>query len=150
MYNLLTLLNAADKAAITESNMTALDASLAFQRAPSQVAGVPTAVSGPPTAGTFPQSELWCDALGAVWLCTAAGTPGTWCQVEPGIAAAFPATAPAAGYALLRSDEGQLYYYTGAAWIAGVQLYDATTGLRHVISILNTAGVLSIQFSAGY
>jgi hypothetical protein len=68
-------------------------------------------------------------------------------QVEPGIAAAFPGAAPAAGYALLRSDQGQLYIYTGAAWIPGVQLYDSSTNLRHVLSILNDGGVLTLQLS---
>jgi hypothetical protein len=118
MTNLLTLLNAADKAGVTESNMNTLDTSLAFQRQPSLVSGAPTVATGAPTIGTFPQYEVWVDALSALFLCTVAGTPGTWVQVEPGVASAFPATAPAAGYKLNRSDLGKVYVYNGTTWLA--------------------------------
>jgi hypothetical protein len=120
MTNLLTLLNAADKAAITESNMQALDQSLAFSRTPSLVAGVPTAIVGPPAAGTFTFGALWIDALCGLWFCTGAGTPGTWTQIGPGIAAAAPGAAPPANYILWRSDIPALKIYSGGAWVSPV------------------------------
>lgn len=37
-------------------------------------------VSGPPVTGTFGFLDLVPDGSGAVWVCTAAGSPGTWAQ----------------------------------------------------------------------
>lgn len=43
---------------------------------------------GAPTSGTFNLGDIVVDQLGALWLCTVAGTPGTWvplvAQVGPG------------------------------------------------------------------
>ena len=36
--------------------------------------------SGPPASGTFSQLDIAVDGTGAAWICTAAGTPGTWVQ----------------------------------------------------------------------
>ncbi|HWD20525.1 MAG TPA: hypothetical protein VHB20_14730 [Verrucomicrobiae bacterium] len=90
MNPLLTLLNAADTRAIAETNFQRLSASLAYQRTPSLVAGVATAASGPPTAGAFTKGQFWVDANLAVFMCSVAGTPGTWIQIAPGIGAATP------------------------------------------------------------
>src|SRR5882672_5519308 len=40
--------------------------------------------SGAPVAGTFAQGDTVVDRSGGVWICTVAGTPGTW---GPGVAA---------------------------------------------------------------
>lgn len=37
--------------------------------------------SGAPTSGTFAVGDFVVDQTGKVWICTAAGTPGTWTQV---------------------------------------------------------------------
>ena len=42
-------------------------------------------VSGAPVSGTFAVGDFVIDESGAVWICTVAGTPGTW--VMPGVAA---------------------------------------------------------------
>jgi hypothetical protein len=34
--------------------------------------------TGKPTTGAHLRGELLCDAAGALWFCTASGTPGTW------------------------------------------------------------------------
>jgi hypothetical protein len=40
-------------------------------------------VIGPPTSGTFNVGDFLVDAAGTVWVCTTAGTPGTW--ITPGL-----------------------------------------------------------------
>ena len=42
----------------------------------------PQATAGAPTSGTFAAGESVRDAAGDMWLCTAAGTPGTWHKVR--------------------------------------------------------------------
>ncbi len=37
-------------------------------------------VSGPPVSGTFGAGDVVPDGAGAVWVCVAAGSPGTWVQ----------------------------------------------------------------------
>jgi hypothetical protein len=117
MNNLIDLTNAADRAAVSETNFQRIDGSLAFMLTPSlTLAGVPTIVLGPPVAGTFVQGQLWVDSLLAVWACTVAGTPGTWVQQKPAIVTADPAGAPA-NYWTVRSDlHFTRKYYDGAAW----------------------------------
>lgn len=54
-------------------------------------------------------NELWKDALGAVFKCTVAGTPGTWKQMFPAAVTADPAsgTIPT-GYMILNVTQGTL------------------------------------------
>lgn len=40
--------------------------------------------SGPPTSGTFASQDMVIDAVGAIYICTAGGTPGTWVAVSGG------------------------------------------------------------------
>jgi hypothetical protein len=67
---------------------------------------VPAAVTGPPTSGTHAQGELYVDSNGALYLCTAAGTSGTWQQVvtepvtastPPTVTSSTPASGPTSG-----------------------------------------------------
>lgn len=118
MNNLLDLTNAADKAAISETNFQRIDGSLAFMLTPSLVAGVPTAVAGPPTAGAFIQGQIWVDSLLAQWVCTVAGTPGTWQQQTAAIVAAAPsgATVPNNYLITLPGSAWQSQYWSGSAW----------------------------------
>jgi hypothetical protein len=39
---------------------------------------------GAPASGTFAVGDVVIDQTGKVWVCTTAGTPGTWTQVGPG------------------------------------------------------------------
>lgn len=45
--------------------------------------------SGAPTAGTFAVGDYVLDQTGKLWVCTAAGTPGTWTQVGAGASGAW-------------------------------------------------------------
>jgi hypothetical protein len=47
-------------------------------------------VSGPPVTGTFGLLDIVPDSTGAIWVCTAAGSPGTWVQAG--------STSPSADY----------------------------------------------------
>jgi hypothetical protein len=59
-----SLLNAADRATVTEDNMEKIDRSLAFMLTPSlDLSDMPTVDLGPPDAGAHVQDELWVDAL---------------------------------------------------------------------------------------
>jgi hypothetical protein len=40
----------------------------------------PATTAGPPTSGTHSQGEVYVDVNGDVFVCTAAGSPGTWRQ----------------------------------------------------------------------
>ena len=87
MNFLLSQLNAADRAAIIESNFQRLDSSPAFTQTPSvdPATQAPTINLGGPAVGTWAQYALWVDAACALWRCTVAGTPGTWVQVQAAI-----------------------------------------------------------------
>lgn len=51
--------------------------------APSRYVGATT--SGAPTTGTFAVGDFVIDQSGAVWVCTTAGTPGTWTKIGGGM-----------------------------------------------------------------
>jgi hypothetical protein len=59
-------------------------------------------------------NELWKDALGAVFKCTVAGTPGTWKQMLPAAVTADPSsgTIPT-GYLVLNVTQGTLKRHAG-------------------------------------
>jgi hypothetical protein len=65
---------------------------------------VPAGVAGPPTSGTHGQGELYVDVNGLLYLCTVAGSPGTWQQIMtvavstlPTITSISPTTGPTIG-----------------------------------------------------
>ena len=70
---------------------------------------MPTTTIGPPTTGSHVLDEIWKDALGGVFKCTVAGTPGTWKQILPAAVTADPAsgTIPT-GYLILNVTQGTL------------------------------------------
>ncbi len=51
---------------------------------------VPRLSAGAPTSGTWPKGALICDSAGAIFKCTAAGTPGTWVELAAGGASFDP------------------------------------------------------------
>jgi hypothetical protein len=105
--------NAADFVALTETNFEILTTEV-FKQEPTYVSGVPTTTIGPPTTGSHVLNELWKDALGGWWRCTAAGTPATWRQVLPAAVTADPATgAIPTGYLVLNVTQGTLKRHTG-------------------------------------
>lgn len=62
---------------------SALFPSVAAGGLPGATAGARLAggiVSGPPVTGTFGFLDVIPDGTGAIWVCTVAGSPGTWVQ----------------------------------------------------------------------
>lgn len=111
---LLDVGNAADFVALTETNFEILTAEV-FKQEPTYVSGVPTTTVGPPTGGSHVLNELWKDALGGVFKCTAAGTPGTWKQMLPAAVTVDPSsgTIPT-GYLILNVTQGTLKRHAGS------------------------------------
>ena len=56
---------------------------------------VGTTSAGPPTTGTFATGDLVIDQTATIWICTAAGTPGTWSNIIPNSLVVRSATATA-------------------------------------------------------
>jgi hypothetical protein len=148
--------NAADFVALTETNFEILTAEV-FKAEPTYVSGVPTITIGPPTTGAHVLNEIWKDALGGWWRCTAAGTPGTWRQVLPAPVAADPSsgTVPT-GYLILNVTQGTCKRHTGGyVWetqVGGtggkVGFYGATPvtqpagASQAAVTLTNTDGVI--------
>lgn len=85
-----------------------IDNSVAF--APTGLTGATTAsryvgatANGAPTSGSFQVGDFVIDQTGTVWICTAAGSPGTWVQIHAANAASLGGIA-ALNY--LRTDSG--------------------------------------------
>ena len=66
---------------LTADNFTLLAEAIA-KRVATYQNGSPTTIIGPPKSGARILNEFWRDALGGDWVCTGAGTPGTWKQVK--------------------------------------------------------------------
>ena len=77
--------------------------------------GSPTTIIGPPTSGTRVLNEFWRDALGGEWVCTVAGTPGTWMQIRPAAVTADPSsgTIPT-GYLVWNVTESAVKRHAGS------------------------------------
>jgi hypothetical protein len=133
--------NAADFVALTETNFEILTSEV-FKHEPTYVAGVPTTTIGPPTSGTHVLDEIWKDALGGVFKCTVAGTPGTWKQILPAAVIADPAsgTIPM-GYLILNVAEGTLKRHAGGySWEVIVGASGGKIGFYGVAPVVQPAG----------
>ena len=106
---------AANFKALTEDNFEIL-AEESAKRLATYVSGVPNTVTGPPTTGARVLNEFWRDQYLAEFICTVAGTPGTWKQILPAKVSSNPGS-PTTGYWIVRSDLFYAdYYWDGAAW----------------------------------
>ena len=77
--------------------------------------GSPTTIIGPPTSGDRVLKEFWRDALGGEWVCTAAGTPGTWLQLRPAAVVTDPSTGTIpTGYLVWNATDGAVKRHTGS------------------------------------
>jgi len=92
------------------------------KREPTYLNGVPTTVIWPPTTGDHVVDEFWRDALSGEWVCSVAGTPGTWKQIRPAAVTVDPAsgTIPTA-YLIWNVTDGALKRHAGGySWEIGV------------------------------
>lgn len=108
-----------------------------------------TVNAGPPTSLEWLEGEWWVDKYRAVWLCTVAGTPGTWIQFRPAVLAAWP-SAPPTNYWVVRSDQWFMpFRWNGSAWVSAIKLYNADQAKWHTITIVGAAGAEQIVIGAG-
>ena len=133
--------NAADFVALTETNFEILTSEV-FKQEPTYVAGVPTISVGPPATGTHVLNELWKDALGGVFKCTVAGSPGTWKQILPAAVTADPATGTIpTGYLILNVTQGALKRHAGSYdWQTAVGATGGKIGFYGVTPVVQPAG----------
>jgi len=100
--------NAANFMALVQDNFEILAAETAKREATYQN-GTPSTIIGPPTTGDHVADEFWRDALGGEWVCSVAGTPGTWKQIRPAAVTVDPVsgTIPT-GYLIWNVSDGAL------------------------------------------
>jgi hypothetical protein len=110
---------------------------------------------GAPSSGAHVLHEWYRDENRAIYVCTVAGTPGTWVQFLPAVVDAFPGTPPT-NYWVARSDENMAqYYYDGANWqrlfgmgseLSGpAQISGSNTSVTVAISGLTTSGKVAVN-----
>ncbi len=72
-------------------------------------------MNGPPTSVTWNVGNFWRDQNRAEFVCTVAGTPGTWRQMAPATDTADPASGTfPAGYLVLNTTDGSLKRHPGS------------------------------------
>lgn len=133
--------NAADFVALTETNFEILTDEV-FKHEPTYVSGVPTTTIGPPTSGAHVLDEVWKDALGGVFKCTVAGTPGTWKQIQPAAVTADPGsgTVPTS-YLIFNVTQGTLKRHAGSFdWQTVIGATGGKIGFYGVAPVVQPAG----------
>jgi hypothetical protein len=118
---LFTVTDAASFVALSQQNWVIASEEL-FRRVPTYQNGSPNTLNGSPTAGAWNVGDFWRDQNGAEFVCTMAGTPGTWRQTAPATVTADPASGTfPAGYLILNTADGGLRRHAGAlSWEAQV------------------------------
>jgi len=86
---LLSVAGASDPETLTEQNLAILTRKI-YKLKPTYQNGVANTTVGPPTTGDHVLNELWVDVNLTAWLCTTAGTPGTWKQISVDMLASSP------------------------------------------------------------
>jgi hypothetical protein len=142
--------NAADFVALTETNFEILTSEV-FKHEPTYVSGVPTTTVGPPTTGSHVLGEIWKDALGGMFKCTVAGTPGTWKQILPTAVTADPATGTIpTGYLILNVTQGTLKRHAGAySWDSIIGAAGGKIGFYGVTPVTQPAGAAQAAVTLG-
>ncbi|MCB9911388.1 MAG: hypothetical protein H7A46_18815 [Verrucomicrobiales bacterium] len=108
------VLNAETFRQLTADNFAILAEEIA-KRVATHQNGSPTAIIGPPTSGDRVLNEFWRDALGGEWVCTAAGTPGTWLQTRAAAVVVDPSTGTIpTGYLIWNVTDGAVKRHAGA------------------------------------
>lgn len=111
---LFNVTDAASFVALSQQNWVIASEEL-YRRVPTYQNGSPNALNGPPTSGAWNVGDIWRDQNGAGFVCSAAGTPGTWRQITPAAVTADPAagTFPT-GYLILNVTDGGLKRHAGS------------------------------------
>jgi hypothetical protein len=100
--------DAASFVALSQQNWGIVSEEL-FRRFATYQNGTPNTLNGPPTSGTWGAGDFWRDQKGAEFVCTGAGTPGTWRQITPATVTADPASGIfPTGYLIVNLTDGGL------------------------------------------
>jgi len=111
---LFNVTDAASFVALSQQNWVIASAEL-FRRVPTYQNGSPNTLNGPPTSGAWSVGDFWRDQNGAEFVCTVAGTPGTWRQTTPATVPADPGSgAFPTGYLILNTVDGGLKRHAGS------------------------------------
>jgi hypothetical protein len=98
-----------------------------FNGAQAPILLAPTTTTGHPTTGTHQQGEIVVDMKGNVFICTVAGTPGTWMEFQLGI----PTAASVRTVRAVRSSDSITFRWRLAS-TAGVAGFDVYAGRRRL------------------
>ncbi len=111
---LLNVTDAASFVALSQQNWVIASEEL-FRRLPTYQNGSPNTLNGPPASGAWNLGDFWRDQNLGEFVCTVAGTPGTWRQITPATVIADPTsgTLPA-GYLILNTTDGGLKRHAGS------------------------------------
>ena len=114
---LFNVTDAASFVALSQQNWQIASEEL-FRRVPTYQNGAPNTLNGPPISGAWNLGDFWRDQNRAEFVCTVAGTPGTWRQITTAAFAADPASGIfPTGYLILNTTDGGLKRHAGAlAW----------------------------------
>jgi hypothetical protein len=111
---LFTVTDAASFVALSQQNWVIASEEL-FRRVPTYQNGSPNTLNGAPTSGAWSVGDFWRDQNGAEFVCTLAGTPGTWRQIAPAPVSADPASGIfPTGYLILNVSDGVLKRHAGS------------------------------------
>ncbi|MCC7373715.1 MAG: hypothetical protein IT581_03595 [Verrucomicrobiales bacterium] len=111
---LFNVTDAASFVALSQQNWVIASEEL-FRRVPTYQNGTPNTLNGPPTSGAWNVGDFWRDQNGAGFVCTVAGTPGTWRQTTPATFTADPASGTfPTGYLILNLADGCLKRHAGS------------------------------------
>lgn len=111
---LFNVTDAASFVALSQQNWVIVSEEL-YRRVPTYQNGSPNTLNGPPTSGAWNVGDFWRDQNLAEFVCTVAGSPGTWRQIAPATVTADPASGTfPTGYLILNSADGGLKRHAGA------------------------------------
>ncbi|MBX3746664.1 MAG: hypothetical protein KF833_15250 [Verrucomicrobiae bacterium] len=124
---LFNVTDAASFVALSQQNWVIASEEL-FSRVPTYQNGSPNTLNGPPTSGAWNVGDFWRDQNGAEFICTVAGTPGTWRQTAPASVTADPVSGTfPPGYLILNVADGGLKRHAGGlSWNAQVGAFESS------------------------
>ncbi len=111
---LFNVTDAASFVALSQQNWVIASEEL-FRRVPTYQNGSPNTLNGPPVSGAWNVGDFWRDQNRAEFVCTVAGTPGTWRQTAPASFTSDPASGTfPPGYLIVNVTDGGLKRHAGS------------------------------------
>jgi hypothetical protein len=118
--DLLDVQGITDPETVVQQN-TEATARMLWKMEATYLSGAPNTIVGPPTSGARVLDEIWRDKHCALFICTTAGTPGSWKQVEPAVVdATTDVASPPTNYWIVERNATVKFtqkYWNGSAWV---------------------------------